>query len=123
MSKDPIRFDGGDTSLYGYVLQNPVNLIDPNGQFGILPFIIIGIGIIAPPSVPVVTIPFPPKSGDPIDRGPPGAILEIEWGCIPTASGMPQCPNKNPNGEVPQNSCPKEPRKIPFLGIPGLGGV
>ncbi len=32
-SKDPILFDGGDTNLYGYVLQDPVNLIDPDGLF------------------------------------------------------------------------------------------
>lgn len=31
LSKDPIRFNGGDTNLYGYVLQDPVNLIDPTG--------------------------------------------------------------------------------------------
>ena len=30
-SKDPIGFDGGDTNLYGYVLQNPINLADFNG--------------------------------------------------------------------------------------------
>ena len=32
-SKDPIRFDGGDSNLYGYVLQDSVNLIDPNGKW------------------------------------------------------------------------------------------
>ncbi|WP_051937848.1 RHS repeat domain-containing protein [Ghiorsea bivora] len=32
-AKDPIRFDGGDTNLYGYVLSNPVNLVDPNGKW------------------------------------------------------------------------------------------
>lgn len=31
MSKDPIRFEGGDTNLYGYVLQDPVNGVDPTG--------------------------------------------------------------------------------------------
>ncbi len=31
MSKDPILFAGGDTNLYGYVLQDPINLIDPSG--------------------------------------------------------------------------------------------
>ncbi|AZT84803.1 hypothetical protein EHN06_15270 [Marinobacter sp. NP-4(2019)] len=30
-SKDPIRFEGGDTNLYGYVLTDPINFIDPTG--------------------------------------------------------------------------------------------
>jgi len=30
-AKDPIGFDGGDTDLYGYVLDDPVNLVDPQG--------------------------------------------------------------------------------------------
>ena len=32
-SKDPIRFSGGDSNLYGYVLGDPVNFIDPTGEF------------------------------------------------------------------------------------------
>ena len=32
-AKDPILFAGGDTDLYGYVLNDPVNLIDPQGLF------------------------------------------------------------------------------------------
>ncbi|VAW89405.1 hypothetical protein MNBD_GAMMA17-1201, partial [hydrothermal vent metagenome] len=32
-SKDPIRFDGGDSNLYGYVLSDPLNWIDPYGLF------------------------------------------------------------------------------------------
>ncbi|MFW6350633.1 MAG: RHS repeat-associated core domain-containing protein, partial [Thiohalospira sp.] len=30
-AKDPILFQGGDTNLYGSVVNDPVNLIDPNG--------------------------------------------------------------------------------------------
>jgi RHS repeat-associated protein len=30
-TKDPILFKGGDVNLYGYVLNNPVNLVDPLG--------------------------------------------------------------------------------------------
>jgi RHS repeat-associated protein len=30
-AKDPILFEGGDTNLYGYVLQDPANFIDPDG--------------------------------------------------------------------------------------------
>jgi RHS repeat-associated protein len=31
-TKDPIRFGGG-TNFYGYVLNDPVNLVDPAGLF------------------------------------------------------------------------------------------
>lgn len=31
-SKDPIRFKGNDTNLYGYTFSDPVNMIDPSGK-------------------------------------------------------------------------------------------
>jgi RHS repeat-associated protein len=31
-AKDPLRFASGDTNLYAYVSNDPVNLIDPSGQ-------------------------------------------------------------------------------------------
>jgi RHS repeat-associated protein len=31
-AKDPIRFAGGDTNLYGYAHSDPVNFIDPSGH-------------------------------------------------------------------------------------------
>ncbi len=34
-AKDPIFFAGGDTDLYGYCLNDPVNWIDPDGQSGL----------------------------------------------------------------------------------------
>ena len=33
-AKDPILFHGGDTDLYGYCINDPVNLIDPYGLLG-----------------------------------------------------------------------------------------
>lgn len=38
-AKDPILFDGGDTNLYGYVVNDPVNFIDPDGEIVIAPFV------------------------------------------------------------------------------------
>jgi RHS repeat-associated protein len=31
-AKDPVLFEGGDVNLYGYVMNDPLNLLDPNGQ-------------------------------------------------------------------------------------------
>ena len=44
-AKDPIGFNGGDTNLYGYVLGDPVNFIDPEGKVGevIVPAVIGGL--------------------------------------------------------------------------------
>jgi RHS repeat-associated protein len=38
-AKDPIKFVGGDTNLYGYALNDPVNIVDPSGK--LLPLIVI----------------------------------------------------------------------------------
>ena len=42
-AKDPIFFAGGDMDLYGYVLNNPINFIDPIGKVGVAGAIIGGI--------------------------------------------------------------------------------
>ena len=46
LAKDPIRFEGGDTNLYGYVLQDPVNSFDPRGESAIGVAIVVGISLI-----------------------------------------------------------------------------
>jgi len=35
-AKDPILFEGGDSNLYGYVLNDPVNLVDTRGESPLL---------------------------------------------------------------------------------------
>ena len=41
-AKDPIGFAGGDTNLYGYVLNDPVNFVDPTGEIPTVFQVIIG---------------------------------------------------------------------------------
>ena len=43
-SKDPIRFAGGDADLYGYVLNDPVNFVDPSGLVSATFSIFAGVG-------------------------------------------------------------------------------
>ncbi|QDK40570.1 hypothetical protein DOM21_03700 [Bacteriovorax stolpii] len=115
LSKDPIRFNGGDTNLYGYVLQDPINLIDPAGLAGnpIPPILnpnpaaavisIIGAGAATACGAPAMVggiagsvlgnILFPVNNGPPADAPPrfdPGTLPS------PPAPG-PYVPVINPN--------------------------
>lgn len=56
--KDPILFVGGDTNLYGYVLADPINFIDPDGTNPVLLAGIILGGILAPipTDTPITTL-------------------------------------------------------------------
>lgn len=38
LSPDPIGLEGGDTNLYSYVWQDPINWVDPSGLTGVIPF-------------------------------------------------------------------------------------
>jgi RHS repeat-associated protein len=42
LSKDPIRFDGGQANLYAYVGGDPVNWIDPSGRFAVAAPVVLG---------------------------------------------------------------------------------
>jgi RHS repeat-associated protein len=44
LSKDPILFNGGDTNLYGYVFQDPVNFLDPDGLRSVTFSLFLGLG-------------------------------------------------------------------------------
>ena len=45
VAKDPIGFAGGDVSLYGYCLGDPVGLVDPSGTSGIPWFTVGGVTV------------------------------------------------------------------------------
>jgi len=44
ISPDPIGFAGGDTNLYAYALNDPVDLLDPDGRS---PLVLVGLGAVA----------------------------------------------------------------------------
>ncbi len=54
-AKDPILFEGGDTNLYGYVLQDPVNYFDPLGLLQGIP--LEEVRILSPKPQPSVSDP------------------------------------------------------------------
>jgi RHS repeat-associated protein len=43
MSLDPVGFNAGDSNLYRYVQNTPVNAVDPNGEFPVLTLIAVGL--------------------------------------------------------------------------------
>jgi RHS repeat-associated protein len=43
-AKDPILFRGGDSDLYGYCLSDPINLIDPYGQWAGIDDLVFSLG-------------------------------------------------------------------------------
>jgi len=75
-NKDPIRFAGGDTNLYGYVLNDPINWIDENGLKGT--GISAGTGMRGqsrasfgnPHGIPVLRPRTPPVRSEPTSQSP-----------------------------------------------------
>ncbi len=68
-AKDPILFAGGDTDLYGYVLNDPVNWVDPTGEFLVSGLTLLGYvygpSIVAAGTVALYRLaPYTPIIGD-----------------------------------------------------------
>jgi len=99
-AKDPILFEGGDTDLYGYVLNDPVNWVDPEGlSAGVMPF----------PGLPMPIhpgfIPGTPENDAAVDAleklAPyldPGPLADWLWDKLN--------PPASPDGQGEGNACP-----------------
>jgi RHS repeat-associated protein len=114
LSKDPILFGGGDTNLYGYVMQDPVNYIDPEGKrWAAVSFAVwVGGGLILakifmdkvfPGLIPDIIQPAYPKQTPKTPSGPPSGISNPSG--LPSTPYPGGIPNFNPNGGSPRNSC------------------
>ncbi len=108
---DPILFAGGDTNLYGYVLNDPVNWSDPTGELAPATVAIVGGTVVVTWAVNWVywnvINPEPlPQPRSPRDSGSAGDILgcTAEW--EPSIPGVP-----DPNPRWPD---PRLGRGIPF---------
>ena len=120
-SKDPILFNGGDTNLYGYTLNDPVNFIDPSGKSlaGIIVYpILIGGGICLANPQACADFFFPPS---PFERVTRRDLRTEENQCrMPKPSTPPPkwLPGTNPNpspSSIP-NVLP------PYLPLPSRSG-
>ena len=62
LQRDPILFNGGTPNLYQYALSDPINLMDPTGQIGVLSGALIGgaiaLGIVATGGALAAVLPF-----------------------------------------------------------------
>jgi RHS repeat-associated protein len=108
-AKDPILFRGGDANLYGYVLNDPVNLLDPAGLQGVdcacsmpkksepskaIPFVNYTPGveeINAMLQAILQKLPPGPASATPAERSDPGSVSAWPW----------ELPNYNPRSKLP----------------------
>lgn len=87
-AKDPFRFAADDTNLYGYVLADPVNVVDQFGLAGSITIVVPGVG-------PIV-IPLPgPGAGL-------GFGLGVGIGILLTPSECGESPPMGPDEETRQ---------------------
>ncbi len=103
LSKDPILFSGGDTNLYGYTWNDPINFIDPDGESAGAIGIGVGVGIGA--GIGSVVIPIPGLGA--VIGGAIGGII----GGWPSSTAGPELdtlpsPGAAEMGSGNSNSCP-----------------
>jgi RHS repeat-associated protein len=98
IGEDAIVFTAGDANLYRYVVNSPINLVDP-----------MGMQVVAPPP-PVIPVPVPPTAPPP---GPWYAPLlkKVPWVAPLVIPGGLLNPLPTSNGELPHkipkpNECP-----------------
>ncbi len=129
---DPIDLRGGDTNLYRFVHNDPINASDPTG---LLPF-----GGTLPPGIPIPTRPVnlpipsappPPPPPAPVPAPPPPPVAPVPPGPTgPPLTIPPNAPATVPGTNIPYPSRPGSiptgparnviPTRSPSLGFRGV---
>ncbi|MFV0678751.1 RHS repeat-associated core domain-containing protein, partial [Ottowia sp.] len=112
---DPILFNGGDSNLYGYVTQDPVNGIDPDGEDWRtwLQGIGIAIGFSGSPGINPNAPNNPPE--------PPSQQAPVKPGQVPGRPLPNPATNPNPLPELTRPTAPiSPPPSGPFTPAPNL---
>lgn len=114
-AKDPSRFDGGDTNLYGYVLSDPINMVDPSGLEGTCPC---KLPSDAPTRDPDLTNAGPKPIDQKIAKGP-------ELSKTPNSDrlGITKAPGPPTNSEGPSNPLQMETHGITVTPTSLEGGA
>lgn len=108
-SRDPIGFAGGDTNLYGYVLNDPINWNDPTG---------LQVVVSIPPASSAPYRPIGHPIGPPSDQGPLDPKDWTDWNRdlypppfgSPEKSPLPVPPKAPPVGCIIRpGDCPPQP--------------
>ncbi len=106
-TRDPLGFAGGDTNLYGYVLQDPVNFVDPSG--------------LLPLSLRIIFKALVALNGLYTGHGKPPLPPDLPLPPAPQPCAPPPDSNPNPNpnpDSLPNPSNEPEPGKIPTDEMP-----
>jgi RHS repeat-associated protein len=97
IGQDPIQFRAGDSNLYRYVGNSPLNEIDPSGQQSLVSFRVPSIPRVKPP-IPIIApapTPQPQPNPQPAPRPSPN-------GCSPNPNSCPPCESNLKGGAYKQ---------------------
>lgn len=117
ISEDPIGLGGGDTNLFAYVGNGPLNSVDPLGLFVLPPpgtFIFTGtVTVLAPEAVAAVLIAVAvttallvPEPQGPVPLSPPTGLPPAPQ---PTRASDPTDPGNTGSGQKPGTTTPSSP--------------
>ena len=111
LARDPIGFAGGDIDLYGYCLNDPVSLVDPEGEAWWVPAVAaVLVGIIVWEEIVYPLLHPEPYMPTPHVEPPEPEVEDPNKPCPLPDSQKQKPPKRPPKQQVPPPRIPKPPR-------------